>query len=208
MRIVISSGHGAKIAGAAGFIQEVPEARRVVERTAAVLRELGAAPIVFHENNATTQASNVSAIIAFHNGQTRDLDVSVHFNHSGQGNVDRAIGTEVIHATQKDLATRVSRAMADSGGFINRGAKSLTDLGRTLSFLTKTAKPAILLEVCFVNSREDTRLYEANFEPICLAIATSIIARAAPSAPSVPTPTEAVVTVFVPKGIKIEVKNI
>ena len=70
MRIVISSGHGAKVAGASGFIQEVAEARRVVAKTTELMREAGAEVVEFHENTATTQSTNVSAIILYHNSKT------------------------------------------------------------------------------------------------------------------------------------------
>lgn len=155
------------------MVQEVAEARRVVARVVQHLRELGAQPIEFHEDNATTQSANVSAIIAFHNRQQRDIDVSVHFNHSGGGIVDRAIGTEVLYRSQQSLAARVSAAKASAGKFIDRGAKHRLNLG----FLNSTARPAIMLEVCFVNSRADVRLYQANFDAICRAIATSILGR-------------------------------
>ena len=60
--------------------------------------------------------------------------------------------------------------MANAGGLLNRGAKKRTDL----SFLNRTAKPAVLLEVCFVDSRADVDLYKRRFEPICRAIAESV----------------------------------
>jgi len=181
-RIAISSGHGGKVAGAGGFIQEVAEARRVVPAVASYLKAAKATVLEFHENNATSQSANVNAIIAWHNAQTRDLDVSVHFNHSGGGNVDRAIGTEVLFVTQQALAARVSKAMSDASGLINRGAKKRTDL----SFLNKTTKPAILLEVCFVNSRADVDLYNKYFDGICQAIASAITGKTA--AQPVPEP--------------------
>src|SRR5215469_5766599 len=182
-RIAISSGHGRNVAGASGYINEVAEARRVVPAVAGYLKAAKATVLEFHENNATSQSANVSAIIAWHNAQTRDLDVSVHFNHSGGSvNVDRAIGTEVLYATQAALATRVAKAIADASGLINRGSKKRTDL----SFLMKTSKPAILIEVCFVNSKEDVRLYQANFERICSAIASSIMGQATGTSPAPP----------------------
>jgi N-acetylmuramoyl-L-alanine amidase len=126
--------------------------------------------VEFHESVATNQRDNVGRIIGYHNGQIRDLDVSVHFNATSGGIVDRPIGTEVLYATAEDLASRVSRAISNASGLINRGAKSRKDL----SFLTRTSKPAIMLEICFVNSREDVRLYRANFHKICIAISEAI----------------------------------
>lgn len=178
MKIVISSGHGANVSGANDLINEVREARRVVDRTAPLLRQLGVTVVVFHENTATSQSANLNNIIAAHNAEQRDLDVSVHFNSSG-GTVDRPIGTEVLWVTQQALAGRVSKAIASAGKFIDRGGKKRTDL----AFLNKTTKPAILIEVCFVNSREDVRLYQSNFEAICAAIAQSVSGSAQPPAP-------------------------
>lgn len=184
MKIVISSGHGARISGASGLIEEVPEARKVVGRVVKLMREAGAEVIEFHENNASTQSNNVSAIIGYHNSQARDLDVSVHFNATSGGILDRPIGTETLFATQEALAARITTAISRASRLIDRGAKKRADL----SFLTRTTKPAVMLEICFVNSREDVRLYQANFEPICRAITEAIVGRQAPSPPPEPEP--------------------
>jgi len=184
MRIAISSGHGQKVQGATDLINEVTEARRVVIAVTHHLRERKATVMEFHDNTSTTQSTNVNTIVAWHNAQTRDLDVSIHFNHSGGGTVDRAIGTEVLFVTQQALAARVSKAIAQASGLIDRGAKKRTDL----AFLSRTSKPAILVEVCFVNSREDVRLYQAQFNNICTAIAGSIMGSA--TTPTVPRPPE------------------
>jgi len=182
MKIAISSGHGQKIQGASAIINEVTEARRVVSAVTKDLRERKATVVEFHDNTSTTQATNINTIVAWHNAQTRDLDVSIHFNHSGGGTVDRAIGTECLFATQQALAARVSKAIAQSAGLLDRGAKKRTDL----AFLSRTTKPAILVEVCFVNSREDVRLYQAYFNNICTAIGGAIMGASTPSVPRPP----------------------
>jgi len=64
----------------------------------------------------------------------------------------------------------VSAAIA-SVGFINRGAKKDT-LG--LYFLQNTAAPAILIEVCFVDSEADAELYHKQFRAICEEIADAL----------------------------------
>src|SRR5215472_1283758 len=186
--IVISSGHGQKVAGAIDLLNEVTEARRVVAAVATDLRSRGAVVTEFHENNATTQSQNLNNIVAFHNSRQRDLDVSVHFNHAGGGTVERPIGTEVLFLTQQDLAAKVSKAISLSSGLIDRGAKKRSDL----SFLSRTSKPAILIEVCFVNSRADVALYQPNFNHICSAIGASILGEPAPTVPRTPQPEIAV----------------
>ncbi len=171
MKIVISSGHGLKIRGASGFIDEVNEARRVVDKVAEYLRQLGVGVDVFHDNTSTTQATNLNAIKAFHNSKARDLDISVHFNAISRTDAPR--GTEVFHyngsAAGKSKAESVSKAIAEAGGLINRGAKS-----NNLFFTRETSETAILIEVCFVDSSADVAKYNANFDAICKAIAEAV----------------------------------
>jgi N-acetylmuramoyl-L-alanine amidase len=60
----------------------------------------------------------------------------------------------------------VSEAIARCG-FINRGAKKRTDL----YFLNNTSAPAILLEICFVDSTADAEIYGGAYDAICESIA-------------------------------------
>ncbi len=193
MKLVLSSGHGLKIRGARGNpvppqVDEVDEARKIVNRTAQILNDGGVQTTVFHDDVSTSQNENLNRIVNFHNSKTRDLDVSCHlnaFDHS-------AHGTEVLYVSQADLAARVSLAIADAGNFTNRGAKKNTGL----AFLNGTDEPAILLEVFFCDNTNDCNKYRTNFEKICSAIAASIAGNALESKPpekppiDVPTPPE------------------
>jgi hypothetical protein len=164
MKIVISSGHGLYVRGASGFIDEVDEARKVVEETAEWLRKNHHSVITFHDDTSKTQSENLNTIVAFHNSQKRDLDVSVHFN--AYQTTAKGMGTEVLYVTQNELAALVAEAISEAGDLINRGAKQRTDL----AFLNGTGEPSILIEVCFVDSEEDVQNYNQNFEAICEAI--------------------------------------
>jgi N-acetylmuramoyl-L-alanine amidase len=166
--IVISSGHGKIVRGAAGVLDEVNEARRVVEEVADLLEQRGVEVKVFHDDTSKTQSENLNTIVTYHNHQTRDLDVSVHFNAFEK--TDKPMGTEVLYLTQPSLAAEVSAAIAKAGGFINRGAKKRTDL----AFLNNTSMPAILVEVCFVDSTADADNYKKHFEAICEALCSSL----------------------------------
>jgi N-acetylmuramoyl-L-alanine amidase len=163
-RVVISSGHGQHVAGADEYINEVEEARRVVDHVADLLDDTQVDCVVFHDNTSNTQSENLDAIIGYHNAQTRSLDISVHFNAYKVTTDPR--GVEVCYVTQQDLAERMAVAIAEAGGFINRGAKQRNDL----AFLNSTTARAILIEVCFVDSRKDVQLYQHNFHEICQAI--------------------------------------
>lgn len=163
-RVVISSGHGKLVRGASGVLDEVDEARKVVDRVAEELRERGVNVAVFHDDTSTSQSQNLNAITTYHNQQTRDLDISVHFNAYVE--TSKPMGTEVLYVTQLDLADQMSAAIA-ANGFIDRGPKKRTDL----AFLNNTDEPAILLEVCFVDSEADASVYRAKFSAICDSIA-------------------------------------
>jgi N-acetylmuramoyl-L-alanine amidase len=166
-RVVISSGHGKYVRGAAGVLDEVDEARRVVERLAEELADRGVGVDVFHDDFSKTQNENLNTIVDFHNEQTRDLDVSVHFNAYVE--TTSPMGTECLYVTQATLAEHVAGAIA-SVGFLNRGAKKRTDL----FFLNQTTMPSILIEVCFVDSSADAEIYDREFNFLCSAIADVI----------------------------------
>lgn len=172
-KFAISSGHGLFVRGAANKtfgMDEVNEARKVVEITAKYLKNLGETVHVFHDNTSKTQRDNINTIVKYHNSKVRDLDISVHFNAAAETSSARGVEVLYVSNTGKPIAEKVSKAIADASGLKNRGAKKRDDLG----FLNGTNKPAILIEVCFVDSKEDTRLYKAKLEEICKAIAETV----------------------------------
>jgi N-acetylmuramoyl-L-alanine amidase len=188
MKVVISSGHGKHIRGAAGspvppYLDEVNEARKVVEETAKQLRTLGVETTTFHDDTSHDQQTNLNTIVNFHNSKTRDLDVSVHFN-AYQQTATKPMGAEVLYLSQSTLADNVVDAICDASGLINRGAKKRTDL----KFLNSTDAPAILIETAFVDSQPDADIYRKKFAEICAAIASSVSGKAAakPKPPSKP----------------------
>jgi N-acetylmuramoyl-L-alanine amidase len=169
MKIVISSGHGKYVRGASGILDEVDEARLVVDRVAKELRNRDVEVITFHDDVSQSQNENLNRIVDFHNAQgPHDLDVSVHFNAYVE--TTKPMGCEVLYVTQSALAADVSALIAEVGQLIDRGGKRRDDL----FFLNNTAEKSILIETCFVDSEADAALYEENFDAICDAIATAI----------------------------------
>jgi len=185
MKIVLSSGHGTKIRGAAGnpvppYLDEVDEAIRVKDAVAIALRGQGVEVTTYTDTVSTSASENLDRIVDFHNGQgAHDLDVSVHFNSTGEGMTSRPIGTEVCYLTQEALAMTVASAISDASGLINRGPKYRDGL----KFLNATDAPAILLEVAFTDSSADAELYRDNFAVICNAIADAIAGEDADDGP-------------------------
>jgi|GEM_PF-2178825 len=177
--IAISSGHGARIAGAIGVLNEVTEARKVVTRVSRILRKRGVTVAEFHDDVSTTVSENIYTIVDWHRRQDANVDVSVHFNAFTDPN---AHGTEVLYRTPGDqaLASNMAEAIARAsglrlrpaqGGAVMPGASLRNDLGFLNSL---TTRPSILLEVCFVTSQRDAGLYNTNFEAICTAIAGAL----------------------------------
>jgi N-acetylmuramoyl-L-alanine amidase/Putative peptidoglycan binding domain len=177
--ICISSGHGKYIRGASGSpvppqLDEVDEARKVVDRVAKMLNDGGVKTYKFHDNTSHDQNTNLNTIVNWHNSQPpHDLDISVHFNAT-----PGAHGTEVWYVSQQSLAAAVSLAIAVAGGLTNRGAKK-----NGLFFLSNTVAPAILIEVCFCDSTSDSDHYRENFEGICLAIAETVAGKSLGASP-------------------------
>lgn len=166
MKIVISSGHGLHIRGASDILDEVDEARRVVDKVAEYLEIFGVDVVKFHDDVSTTQDENLERIVDFHNAQApHDFDISVHFN--AYEHTTNPMGTECLYLTEGNLAEDIAATISDAGDFLNRGPKYRDGL----YFLNQTAEASILIEVCFVDSEADAQLYKQNFNRICHAIA-------------------------------------
>ena len=180
-QVNISSGHSINCQGAVDIINEVTEARKVVDRVYEIVKASGKQCYKYHDTSSSS-TQNLVNIVNWHNGFNDGVDVSIHFN--AYAHVDKPMGVEVCYYSNSSLATAVSKEIATAGGFIDRGAKQRTGL----YFLKHTNKPAILIEVCFVDSVADVNLYRANFERICQAIAKSLIGSIVAQAPTTSTP--------------------
>ena len=178
-QVNISSGHSINCQGAVDIINEVTEAKKVVDRVCDIVKASGKACYKYHDTSSSS-SQNLVNIVNWHNGFKDGVDVSIHFN--AYTHTDKAMGTEVCYYSQPTLAKEVSKNIANAGGFIDRGAKQRTGL----YFLKNTNKQAILIEVCFVDSVADVNLYKANFEKICQSIAKSLIGQISTSVPSTP----------------------
>lgn len=166
MRINVHAGHnpdGKTACGAIGFIQESTEARKVKDEVIRELRQMGHTVYDCTCENGNSQADVLSKIVAACNAHTVDLDVSIHFN-AGAGDAagnGRTTGTEVLvyntTGAAKQAAERVCASIS-SLGFKNRGIKANT----SLYFLRKTKAPAMLVECCFVDDKDDVQLYDTQ----------------------------------------------
>jgi N-acetylmuramoyl-L-alanine amidase len=178
--VVISAGHGSRVPGAEGLeFDEEDETPVIMEMIAAELRKRSVAVTTFVDRTSTNVSDNLAAIVDFHNSQPpHDLDISCHFNASdGAGH-----GTEVLYVTQEALSARVSAAIA-SNGFTDRGAVYRDDL----AFLNGTKAPAVLLETCFLDNRDDVDVYQLKKYDIAASVAEALTGGVQPVPPDTET---------------------
>lgn len=166
MIINVHAGHnpdGMKACGAIGLIYESTEARKVKDIVITKLKALGHTVYDTTVNDGTSQNDVLSKIIAKCNAHKVDIDVSIHFNSGAKdtkGN-SKTTGVEVLIASTTSKAKETANTVASSIatlGYKNRGVKVRSDL----AFLKKTTAPALLIECCFGDDKDDVKLYNAE----------------------------------------------
>ena len=162
-QINISSGHSINCQGASDIINEVTEARKVVDRIYQLCKEMGIEVYKYHDTSSSS-SQNLANIANWHNQFKDGIDLSIHFN--AYQHTSNSMGTEVCYYSQSQLASQVSSAISKTSGLKNRGGKER----KGLYVLKNTNKPMILIEVCFCDSSYDVQKYQENFDNICLAI--------------------------------------
>lgn len=179
-QINISSGHSINCQGASDIINEVTEARRVVDRIYEMCKATGIEVYKYHDTSSSS-SQNLANIANWHNQFKDGIDVSIHFNC--YQHTSNSMGTEVCYYSQSELANKVSSAISKASGLKNRGGKER----KGLYVLRHTTKPMILIEVCFLDSSYDVQKYQENFDNICSAIIEAITGKVYMSRPvSVP----------------------
>lgn len=163
MHIAIAGGHSAIARGASGYLDEYDCDRAFVAQLIPAFDAQG-----WYVTDCSNEESDVSAELReecrIANASGADLFIAVHFN-AGCGT-----GTEVWHypySSAETYAQDVSRELASALGLPNRGAKSTTGL----YVLNHTEMPAILIEVCFVDTEADADAWwAASWDDLCAAV--------------------------------------
>lgn len=161
----VHAGHnpdGKKGCGAIGLIKESTEARKVKDEIIRLLKALGHTAYDCTVNDGKSASDVLNKIVAKCNAHKVDYDISIHFNSgakdkSGNG---RSTGVEVLLYSLRlqslnDVANDICKEVAKLG-YKNRGLKARPDL----YFLRKTKAKAMLIECCFVDDKDDIKLYD------------------------------------------------
>ncbi|MCU5977978.1 N-acetylmuramoyl-L-alanine amidase [Clostridioides difficile] len=171
----IHGGHNParKVAcGAVGLIDESLEDRKVKDEVISILRANSKTVYDCTVDNGTSKTDVLKKIVSKCNSHKVDLDISIHFNSGAKdekGN-GKTTGVEVFIYNEKtrEVATKICESISKLG-FKNRGVK----VDKDLYVLRNTKAPAILVECCFVDDRDDIELY--NYKSMAKAIAEAIL---------------------------------
>ena len=168
-KIILDAGHGGRDGGAA--YQERIEKQDNLALTLAVgelLEEMGF-EVFYTRTEDIYQAPFRKASIA--NEEGGDLFVSIHRNSSGMADQYQGVETLVysFQGLPEVVAENINRQLEEAG-YKNLGVEERP----RLVVLNSTQMPAVLVEVGFINSEEDNRLFEDKFQETAMAIAEGI----------------------------------
>lgn len=154
MKIAIAGGHSKKAPGASKYLDEYQCDRAFVAKLITALTEAGHA-VVNCSNEKGDQSSELTEEVRLANASGADLFIAVHFNSGISVDTAATTGTECFYygtnATGKKYAEKLSANVAAALDVRDRGAKSNT----SFYVLRKTSMVAVLLEVCFVDDKDD-----------------------------------------------------
>lgn len=174
LNILLISGHGAGDSGAVG------NGYKEADLTREVCKLLK--PMLDNYANVTIADTNRNWFSYFNNGgqfnfKPYDYVLEIHFNagvNDANGN-GRTTGTE-IYITTSEKTHGVETAIVNgisSVGFKNRGVKR-----KNFAVINRVKKQGVssaLLEVCFIDDKDDIKLYQTRKTEIVQAIANGII---------------------------------
>lgn len=172
MKVAIAGGHSKAAPGAAHFINEYVEDRKVAAALITELNNRGVSTVAC-SNEKTTQGSELAEECRLANNSGADLFIAIHFNAASVTEGQR--GTEVWYYNGsnagRNYAANISAKLASKLGLTNRGAKAT----KGLYVLRHTNMTAILIEVCFVDAHADTNAYQSlGYQGVAAAIADAL----------------------------------
>ncbi len=162
----IDLGHGCNCdGGAVGIVREENLINDVGKRLITKLMQLGHEVIACRPSNASNTTNSLQQRCDRANNAKVDIFVSLHANAFN----GKAHGTEAYAMSPRaeKIARNICREISLLG-FFNRGVKS----GSHLYVVKNTDMPAVLVELCFIDSPRDVELFDAEHiaNAICLGL--------------------------------------
>lgn len=174
MKILVMAGHttsGEHGSGAVGYIDESNENRKVAPKVVEYLKQLGVEAKYIHFDKAKT-SKYLKEEVAYANSQGNfDCVVQIHFNAGSEDKTKETTGSETLYITEKGKI--FSKRVDDKLSTLFKDKRSIRQDNK-LYWLRHTKCTAILIEVCFVDDKDDIKLYEENFDEVCKLIAEGL----------------------------------
>lgn len=168
--IVLDAGHGGPNPGATyNGRQEKDDALALTLAIGAILEDNGVD--VYYTRTADVYESPYQKAMEG-NASGADYFVSIHRNSSPYPN--QYTGIETLVYNRYSEAARLAyniNARLEQVGFVNQGVNERPNL----VVLNSTQMPAVLVEVGFINTDADNRLFDEQFDAIAQAIAEGIL---------------------------------
>lgn len=168
----VHGGHNKIVPGAAKFLNEVTEDRKVKSALIELLDDAGHTVYDCTDDVGKTVGANLANIVAKCNKHTVDYDVSLHLNSGrkdskGDGKTG---GVEIFIYDNdlKDVAKAVADAIAKEFGYALRSDDTTPSgcagvkISKGLYVLRNTKAPAMLIECCFVDDKDDAKVWDAE----------------------------------------------
>lgn len=201
----VHAGHnpsGRVACGAVGILDESKENRLIAKEMVRLLKLNSQTVYDCTVDNGTSAGDVLKKIVEKCDSHKVQGDYSIHLNSGrkdkeGDGSIG---GFEVLVTStangKGEVAKRIRKNMT-ALGFKDRGTKIRNDL----YVLNKTDAPAFILEICFVDDKDDAELYKAvGYKKIAQAIVKGILNKT-----SIKTSAE---PVFNPYMVKITTKTL
>ena len=174
MKILIMAGHsqnGYAGSGASKYINESNETRRLGPKVVQYLKAVGVDADYIQHDKPRTSNYLKEQVDKANNMGTYDCVVQLHFNAGSSDPNSNTTGTETYYASSKGkvFSDRVNAKLSTL--FKDRGSKKDT---KGLYWLKYTKCPSILVEVCFVDDKDDARIYLNNIDKVAQLIAEGL----------------------------------
>ena len=177
----VHAGHtktGTIGSGAKSLLDESVENRKIVKEMVRILKDKKKLVYDCTNDKASSERDNLVKIVNACNRHEVKIDVSVHLNSGAKdlkGN-GKSCGFEVwVCPGGKTVKTTVAKKMCknmEELGFTNRGIKT----SENLYVLNHTNNPAVLVEVCFVDDKDDYKLYQkVGYKKIAKALVDAML---------------------------------
>ena len=168
--IMLDAGHGGSDPGAVyNGRKEKDDTLELVMAIGDILKNNGV-EVDYTRTSDVYQSPYQKAMLANEAGV--DFFVSIHRNSFPTDNVVSGVESLVYNKTgiKYELAQEINEQL-ETIGFVNLGVNARPNL----VVLRRTKMPAVLVEVGFINSDVDNKIYDENFETIARAIADGIL---------------------------------